>query len=122
MKEKKKVNFRIIEGDYSKYDKFVEMYNNRKISTEYIKRKLGVAFYNKYRGEALREGDIEPRPLSLKINNNFKYYHYDKVKKKYRVRKVKNGKYMSFGFYDTEEEAKQRVEELKKINWNEIKG
>ena len=122
MKEKKKVNFRIIEGDYSKYDKFVEMYNNRKISTEYIKRKLGVAFYNKYRGEALRNGDIEPRPLSLKINNNFKYYHYDKVKKKYRVRKVKNGKYMSFGFYDTEEEAKQRVEELKKINWNEIKG
>ena len=113
------VNFRLIEGDYSKYDTFVELYNNKKVSVEYIKRKVGTHIYKKFRAEALENGDIIPRPSGVKINQDFKYYHFDKQRGKYRVRRVINGKFLSFGFYDTENEAKQRVEELKKNNWKE---
>lgn len=115
----KGINFNIVEGDYGRYDDFVRLYNNKKISVEYIQRKIGTTCYNKYRKRALEEGVISPRIVGVKINQDFKYYHFDKQRGKYRVHKVKNGKYMSFGFYDTEEEAKQRVEELKKVNWIE---
>lgn len=117
------VNFRIIDGDYySKYDNFVKLYNDLNYSVFEIKKIIGNNAYERCRKEALENGDIQPRLHSQsKKNNNYKYYHYDKDMNKYRVRKVKNGKYMSFGFYDTEEEAKQVVEKLKKVDWDKDK-
>lgn len=47
-----------------------------------------------------------------------KYYSYDKKGKNFRVLKSINKKQMNFGAYDTEEEAKLIVEELKKVNWD----
>ena len=50
-----------------------------------------------------------------------KYYHYDKIWKRYRVKKSINGKRVSFGTYATEEEAQAIVEELKKHDWDREK-
>ena len=113
----KEVNFNIVENDYSsKYDEFVKLYNDYSVDVRTIKQKIG-GTYSKLRKEALDNGDIKQRPYNIK-RTNYKHYHFDKNMQKFRVRKVKNGKYMSFGFYDTEEEAKQVVEELKKVDWD----
>ena len=112
------VNYRIIEGDYSKYDEFVRLYNDYSLDVLEIKKQIGNNIYSKLRKEALEKGDIKPRPFNLRRNVKYKYYHYDKDRKQYRVRKVKNGKYMSFGFYDTEEEAKEKVEQLLAVDWD----
>lgn len=114
------VNFNLTEGeDNSKYEEFVKLYNDYSVDVTKIKKKLGNSnTYAKFRKMALKNGDIKQRPFNLNHNTHFKYYHFDKKMQKYRVHKVKNGKYMSFGFYDTEEEAKCKVEELKKVNWD----
>lgn len=112
------VNYRIVEGDYSKYDEFVRLYNDYSLDVLEIKRQIGNNIYSKLRKEALENGDIKPRPFNLRRNIRYKYYHYDKNRGQYRVRKVKNGKYMSFGFYDTEEEAKKKVEQLLAVDWD----
>ena len=115
------INGKIIEGDYSKYNEFVELYNNYDINVLEIKRIVGHNIYTKLRREALINGDIKPRPFNLRHNKNYKYYHFDKGSGKYRVRKVKNGKYMSFGFFDTEDEAKDMVRRLKEVDWDKNK-
>lgn len=112
----------IIEGDYSKYDYFVELYNNPNLSVLDIKREVGTNAYTKLKREALKNNDITLRPTVFNINENlYKFYHFDKQRGKYRVHKVKKGVYMSFGFYETEEEAKIVVEELKKVGWDKSK-
>jgi len=115
------VTFNIVENDYSsKYDEFVELYNDYSIDVQKIKQKIGSNSYLKLRKEALNKGDIKQRPYNIKRVNH-KHYHFDKSMGKFRVRKVKNGKYMSFGFYDTEREAKQVVERLKEVDWDKTK-
>lgn len=47
-----------------------------------------------------------------------KYYTYNKKHNLYQVKKRINGKWEYFGYYKTEEEAKQVVSELKKVDWN----
>ena len=47
-----------------------------------------------------------------------KYYRYDKAWKKYVVARSLKGKHRYYGAYDTEKEAKDRVEYLKKHNWD----
>ena len=112
------MNFHIVENDNSKYDEFVELYNDYSIDTATIKQKIGSNSYLKLRKEALENGDIKQRPSNIKRNQNHKFYHFDKNRGKYRVRKVRHGKYMCFGFYDTENEAKQVVEQLKAVDWD----
>lgn len=104
------------------YEEFVELYNDRNISTDDIKKVIGRKNYIRYREKALKDNDIKQRPSNLRFGRQldcYKYYHYDKSRGAYRVHKVKNGKYISYGFFNTEEEAKQRVEFCKKHNWNE---
>ena len=50
------------------------------------------------------------------LQNRYKYYQ--KIKDKYRVRKIINGKTCYYGTYHTEQEAKERVAFLKKHNWD----
>lgn len=49
---------------------------------------------------------------------NPKYYTYSSKKQLYEVRKTIKGKFHTFGYYHTEEEAQFIVEGLKKANWN----
>lgn len=49
---------------------------------------------------------------------NPKYYNYDKIWKRYRISKTINKKRVSYGTYETEEEAQMVVAELKKVDWD----
>ena len=50
-----------------------------------------------------------------------KHYYYDKIWKKYIIRKRINGKRINYGSYPTEQEAKLIVSELIKNNWDKTK-
>ena len=57
--------------------------------------------------------------ISLQKNSpEPKYYTYNKTHKRYQVHKWIKGHVKSFGYYDTEDEAKQIVELLKQNNWD----
>ena len=104
------------------YEEFVKLYNDKSVSTEDIKKILGRKNYIKHRKLALKNNDVKQRPSNLRFGRQldcYKYYHFDKSRGMYRVHKVKNGKYVSYGFFNTEEEAKKRVEQCKKLEWNE---
>ena len=104
------------------YEEFCRLYNERKISTDDIKLKVGRKNYIKYREKALKNHDIKQRPFNLRFGREifpYKYYHFDKSRGKFRVHKITNGEYVSYGFFETEEEAKKMVKKCKKLNWNE---
>ena len=50
-----------------------------------------------------------------------KYYHYDKIWKRYRVMRRINGKRVSYGTYATEKEAEKVVQKLTEANWDRTK-
>ena len=50
-----------------------------------------------------------------------KNYYYDKIWKRYRVRKHINGKQVSYGSYPTEEIAQAIVAELILNDWDKFK-
>ena len=106
------------------YEEFCKLYNAKEISTEDIKKIVGRRNYANYRKQALKNNDIRQRPSNLRFGvqfNKYKYYHFDKDMGMYRVHKVKNGEYTSYGFFKTEEEAKEMVEKCKKLNWDKNK-
>ena len=109
------INFRVIDGDYFSYEEFVELYNDYSIRTEDIKKKVGGSRYLRFLKEALANDDIKRRPLG---GSQIKNYHYDKRRKKFRVRKVIGGKYTCFGYYEKEDDAKRVVEILREIGWD----
>ncbi len=100
------------------YDEFVELYNNYDISVIDIKKRIGAKAYTRYRKKALDNGDIKQRPFNLRFNEHYKYYHYDKSMEKFRVRRVIDGKFISYGFYEDENVARKVVEKLKSVNWD----
>lgn len=76
--------------------------------------------------EKLEECDWDKSKLdeirrSLKIRKKYKNYSHIKREDKYRVRKSLDGKMIYYGDYDTEEMAKQIVEELEKVDWDKSK-
>lgn len=104
------------------YEYFIELYNGRSVPVDEIKKELGRANYERYRKIALKRGDISQRPFNLRFNGDddkVKYYHFDKKRKKYRVRRVIKGKYNDYGFYESENEAKKVVKILKSNDWDE---
>lgn len=116
------INCRVVDGDYFSYEDFVKLYNDYSIKTEEIKKIVGGSRYLRFHKEAMANNDIQKRPVDLRFDGKkVKHYHYDKQRKKFRVRKVINGKYVCFGYYETEEEAQKMVEELKKVNWDKSK-
>ena len=103
------------------YDDFVRMYNDYSISVRDIKKEIGGNRYMRYRREAMRKGDIKQRPSNLRFGENYKYYHFDKHMQMFRVRRVINGKYISYGFYENEDEARDVVDKLKSVGWDKSK-
>ena len=132
------VKYRIIENPnpayYEKYDEFIELYNDRSITVDDIRRKLGwrTKVYNDARRQALREGKIIDRRSPKSIKNckgrpvkpkyQPKYYYFARdvnkfiVKKNYYIDKKEVVVY--FGRYDNEKVAQKVVEELKKVDWD----
>lgn len=55
------------------------------------------------------------------VGIGYKFYHFDKQRGLFRVRRVIKGNYISYGFFKTEEEAKNVVELCKKYDWDKDK-
>ena len=115
------INCRVVDGEYFSYEEFVKLYNDYSIRTEEIKNIVGGSRYLRFHKEAMANNDIQKRPVDLRFDKKVKHYHYDKARKKFRVRKVINGESVCFGYYETEDEAKHMVEKLKKVKWDKSK-
>jgi len=140
------MGFRIVENPppkyLEKYDTFIDLYNNSPLNVKEIREKLdwSISVYNQAKEKGLKEGKIIERrtPLTIKnvkgrpknTKNPPKYYSkttdgkYVVVKRFYKGKTVDKNVYC--GIYDTENQAKQIVDEMKNVNWdksylNEIK-
>lgn len=111
-------NFHILENaeeSYaSKYEEFIELYNNPEITTKEIEKKLGWnnKQYRKALRKAVNEGRVTPRKLLSNRN-----YHYLKEEDKWRVQKVIKGKQIGFRV-NNETEAIQLRDYLNQHGWN----
>lgn len=116
-------------GSYTveEYNQFVSLYNNPMVSVREIYNILGCTTrkYGKLRKKALYENKIierqprnyhkgKKRGRSRVINN----YSYNTHSGKWIVRKGINYQTVHYGCYDTEEIAKEIVNELKKVDWD----
>lgn len=113
------MNFRIIENHedyYAKYESFIEQYNNHDKTIDNIVKDLGISNkkYRNYRERALKENKIKPRRQRGRYYQQTRHGTYIVVK-----RNPKTNKMQSWGTYSTKEEAEERINELKKVNWIE---
>ena len=117
------LEFNLVEDtSQDKYLEYIELYNKgltiKRISEEL---KISMGKCNTFYHHAVDDGLIKPRKTKKdkKTISKPKYYNYN-PKCGYSVYSPINitGKQKSFGTYETEEEAKFIVEELKKVNWN----
>ena len=135
------LNFKVIENSpptyMEKYEEFVRLYNDERITVEDIRKRLGwtMKVYSDAREQALSEGLIvDRRTENMKKNKGRprkakfvpKYYTYKKRVGKFQVSKryYHNGEYYNvnyYGFYRNERDAQKIVEELKKVNWDKSK-
>lgn len=112
------MNFRIIESNedyYEKYDEWCKGYNNGEIVRELNQRLgLGKKKYRQYRTRALKEKKI----IDRRKNKKPKYY-YKTLSGKYAVNKRHpiTKKMIYYGIVNTEKEAKELVNKLKKKGW-----
>ena len=110
----KKINYRVVENCYfDRYNEFVEEYNKGTPMMEiYDKLSLSNYMYRKYRKIALKNNDIIDRRTG-----NAKYYYSLRGRWIVTKRNPKTNKIMYYGSFRNEEDAKNRVEELKRNNW-----
>lgn len=116
------VNFNIVEQDTSKkeyyeYEELIRLYN-KGLKTQEIMDTIGLTKYkyNKHKQEALSEGRIRSR----QDMRNPKYY-YKTSTGHYQIIKIepKSKKRRCYGTYNTEEDVRNRVDELIKNNWRD---
>ena len=114
------MNFRIIEGDYSLYDKaeaFAKYYNNQNYTAEDICKILEIS-YNNYRSLSkycFEEGLIPVLRKGGRLKP--KYYTFNRNSRKFHVMKTK----VYYGCFKTEDEAKKFVELMKDCCWDKSK-
>ena len=115
------LNFKIVEGtttnDEERYEEWIKEYLNNTPMSE-IQDKLGINIYmyRKYRKRALEEGRVVDRRTTQK--DDYKYYYRTRhntfiINKRCPITR----KIVHYGTYKTEEQAKRKVEELKRNNW-----
>lgn len=121
-----KMEFTISDGvkleDTIDWEQLKEDYQNLEMTVPEIKEKYGVtnSQWNRVRRQ-LKEDGVPLRNRG-RVRNSYcsyhaKHYHVDKKSGKFLVRKVVKGEYIRFGLFDTEDEAKAKVEELKANGW-----
>jgi hypothetical protein len=96
-----------------KYHDFEEDYQNTDYTAADLKKKYGYNHYRRLYKEYMERGGKTRLPG--------KYYSFDKSSNQWVIYKRVNGKMRYFGSFETEEEAKVRVKELKENNWNKNK-
>ena len=121
------MNFHIIDGqeEYD-YDAILQDYQNMELSVKEIQEKYGLTV-GRWQNitKQWKQGSIPLRGRKNQRKRKYsesysgaKNYSLDKRAGTYRVYKNIHGKNYYFGNYGTEEEAKQRVEYLKRNRWN----
>ncbi len=112
------MNFKIIENHedyYDKYDEWVKGYNNGE-PVKLLNNRLGLGSkkYRKYRVKALKEKKIKDRRQKRKPK-----YYYKTISGKYAVNKRHpiTKKMIYYGTVNSEKEAKELVEKLKRKSW-----
>lgn len=93
----------VVDGEYTFYGSFDTVDEAEKMVSELIKANWNVNYL--------------PLEFKNKLNSKPKYYTFNKKDNAFVVQKWVNGEKVHFGYYKTEEEAKARVEELKKNGW-----
>jgi hypothetical protein len=129
------VNFRIVENhseEYlDRYEEFIDLYNNSKLSVSDIRKHLGwsAKVYNRARGYAVSRGDLIDRrsPIEIKVANSKrgkkhkrcpKYYSRNSYNSKFMVIKRMGDEYRYFGTYWSERTCQELVKILKDNDWS----
>ena len=116
------MNFNIIENPRDDYnlDEIIQDYTNLELPVTKIREKYGLS-QGKWERilKEMREKDV---PIRDKHYNRYlklgKYYYYNKKLGLYHIIRVFKGKHYSFGYFKTEKEAQERVEELHENGWD----
>lgn len=120
------VEFNIVEGsrleDELDWDNLKKDYQDLTLTVAEIQTKYGLTNSKWQTVRKHLESEGIPLRNRGRVKNSYgdhnaKHYHKDKRSGKYLVRKVLDGKYTVFGLFDTENEAKAKVEELKRNGW-----
>lgn len=113
------IRFRIIENPEPDYniEEVIKEYLDTELTTQEIKKKhsLTTGKYSQVLMEVKRRG--LPLRSSWHHQSKCKYYYY-KGDGYYAVKRVFKGKAYYFGYFKTEEEAKERVKELWDNGWD----
>ena len=121
------MKFNIIDGsDDLPYDDILRDYQNLELSVAEIRTKYNLSM-GKWQS-ITRRWKKDGIPLRGRHNQRkrqypphyacAKNYHYNKKNGHYIVTKNINGEFHYFGAYDSEEEAIDRVHELRESNWD----
>ena len=122
------MNFKVVEGqDNIDYDAILRDYQNLDLSVKTIREKynLSIGRWNtiirKFKEDniPLRSNKKQsPRTYNGIHHIGAKNYYYNKKTGKYRITKRIDGRIRYFGSVDSEEEAIDRVCELRESNWD----
>ena len=113
------MNFRIVENADKGYDEqdVIKDYLNHDIPVREIKEKYGISDGSWV--TLLKHWKKDGIPIrSGRNRDNPRYYIFDKRYGRWSVVRTIHSRTHNFGRYDTEEEAQNRVKELKENNWN----
>lgn len=113
------VNVKISNGTYfteEDYQAFKQDYIHSTLSMNQLKEKHNVTSHNMRKSVSRIIKETGFRRTST-TNRPVKYYVKTRGGK-YTVIRKRNNKRTHFGTYDTEEEARKVVDELKKVNWD----
>lgn len=122
MIKKKDINFNIVEGvsvhdTYDLNELKKDYLNVEEYSVEDIKAKYGLTHGQWLTAlERLKNAGVSPRTNVRYARYYTHINYYGSVK--YRVNRWINGKMYYFGRFDSEKEAKKRVEELNRNGWD----
>lgn len=117
------MNFKVVEGNYlDEYkEDFIRLYNNRRIRTRDIPRKLGItqSNYCSLRKELLSEGKIIDRSKKHKktVRRKPKHYIYEVRRGKRTYFAIKKNE-VYLGCYKHREDAEEVVNRLKECDWD----
>lgn len=105
------------EGKTMIYERFVEDYNNKKITSNDIKRKnkINNKQYTKLRNKAIKNKDIPDKRYANR--NNAKYYTKNK-NGTYKVQKTIQGNKKIIGTFHNEKTAKMIVTRCIEVDWS----
>ena len=114
------MEFKIVDGTALDYESAKKAYLNGVRGNKLRKMfNIGTSQYRTLLNRFREDGITIPKKGKVDINNSPRYYHKHLCKGKtyWTVTRTVNWKKVYFGHYKTEAEAKARVKQLEKNNW-----